>query len=112
MDLNITESGAVCVLKMKGRLTSGEAASDFEKAFERSIASGHIHLVLDLQGLAYVDSSGIGSVVNALRQANKISGTVKLVNPSSFVMKTFKMVGILPLFNIYTSEEEALAACV
>jgi len=65
----------------------------FENAFQRALASGHISLVLDLEAVSFIDSSGIGSVVNALRQANKAGGTVKLVNPSSFVAKTFKWSG-------------------
>lgn len=111
VDLDIRETSAVCVLKVKGRLTSGEDVSQFENAFQRALATGHFCLVLNLEALSFIDSSGIGSVVNALRQANKIGGTVKLVNPSTFVSKTFKMVGILPLFNVYTSEEEAMQAC-
>lgn len=111
MDLDIRESGNVCVLKLKGRLVSGEAVSQFENAFHQALATGHIFLILDLEALPYVDSSGIGSVVNALRQANKLGGTVKLVNPPSFVAKTFKMVGILSLFNVYESESDAVAAC-
>jgi anti-sigma B factor antagonist len=111
VDLDIKESGAICVLKLKGRLTSGEAVNQFETAFQQTLASGHIFLVLDLEALPYIDSSGIGSVVNALRQANKLGGTVKLINPSSFVSKTFKMVGILPLFGVYDSETDAVAAC-
>jgi len=111
VDLDIKESGAVCVLKLKGKLVSGDAVSQFENAFQRALASGHIFLVLDLEALPYIDSSGIGSVVNALRQSNRVGGTVKLVNPAPFVAKTLKMVGILPLFKIYDSEPAALAAC-
>lgn len=111
MDLDIKQSGAVCVLKLKGRLVSGEAVTQFENAFQRALAEGHIFLVLDLEALPYIDSSGIGSVVNALRQANKLGGSVKLVSPASFVAKTLKMVGILPLFEVYESEADALAAC-
>ena len=111
MDLDIKESRAICVLKLKGKLVSGEAVSQFENAFQRALASGHIFLVLDLEALPYIDSSGIGCVVNALRLTNKVGGTVKLVNPSPFVSKTLKMVGILPLFNVYNSEGEAIAAC-
>src|SRR5215469_11889653 len=100
VDLDIRESGAICVLKLKGRLVSGEAVSQFEEAFQRALAEGHIFLVLDIEALPYIDSSGIGSIVNALRQANKIGGTVKLVNPAPFVSKTLKMVGLLPLFTV------------
>jgi len=111
VDLDIKESANICVLKLKGRLISGEAVNQFENAFQQALANGHLCLILDLEALPYVDSSGIGSVVNALRQANKLGGTVKLVNPPSFVAKTFKMVGILSLFGVYESEAEAVASC-
>ena len=111
MDLDIRESGDVCVLKLKGRLVGGEAVNRFENAFQQALATGHVFLVVDLEALPFVDSSGIGSVVNALRQANKLGGTVKLVNPSPFVAKTFKMVGILALFGVYESEAVAVASC-
>lgn len=111
MDLDIRESGNICVLKLKGRLVSGEAVNRFESAFQQALATGHVFLIADLEALPYVDSSGIGSVVNALRQANKLGGTVKLVNPAPFVSKMFKMVGILSLFGVYESEEQAVASC-
>ena len=110
MDLDIRETGSVCVLKAKCRLTGGEPVALLENAFQRALASGHICLVLDLEAVPFIDSSGIGCVVNALRQANKSGGTVKLVNPSNFVAKTFKMVGILPLFSVHASEQEAIEA--
>lgn len=111
MDLDIKESDNICIMKLKGRLISGEAVSHFEKAFEQSMATGHNCLILDLEALPFVDSSGIGSVVNALRQANKLGGTVKLVKPAPFVTKTFKMVGILALFEVFESEGDAMVSC-
>ncbi len=110
MDLDIRENGNVCTIKLKGRLVSGEPVSQFESAFQSALSTGHIYLVLDLEALPYLDSSGIGSIVNALRTANKLDGTVKLVNPTPFISKTFKMVGILGLFGVYSSEAEAVAA--
>ena len=111
MDLDVRQSGNICTIKLKGRLVSGEAVSQFENAFQSALASGHIFLILDMEALPFIDSSGIGSVVNALRMATKQGGSVKLVNPPSFVAKTFKMVGILNLFTVYQSEQEAVSAC-
>ena len=111
MDLDIRESGNICTIRLKGRLVSGEPVSQFDNAFQSALATGHIYLILDLEALPYIDSSGIGSIVNALRMATKQGGTVKLVNPASFVSKTFKMVGILGLFGVHSSEAEAVAAC-
>ncbi len=111
MDLDIRQNGSFCTLKLKGRLVSGEPVSQFENAFQTALANGHNLLILDLESLPYLDSSGIGSIVNALRLATKVGGSVKLVNPSSFVSKTFKMVGILSLFGVYETEEDAIVAC-
>ncbi len=111
MDLDVKQSGNICTIKLKGRLVSGEPVSQFESAFQSALATGHVYLILDLESLPYLDSCGIGSIVNALRLATKQGGTVKLVNPTSFISKTFKMVGILGLFGVYPSEAEAAVAC-
>jgi anti-sigma B factor antagonist len=111
VDLDIRENGNICTLKLKGRMVSGEPVNQFESAFQSALNTGHIFLVLNLEDMPYLDSSGIGSIVNALRMAAKQGGTAKLVKPSSFVSKTFKMCGILGLFGVYDSEADAVASC-
>jgi anti-sigma B factor antagonist len=111
VDLDIRESGNTCTLKLKGRFISGEPVAQFESAFQSALASGHIYLIIDLEGAPFMDSSGIGSVVNALRMSSKLGGTAKLVKPSNFIAKTFKMCGILGLFTVYETVEEAVASC-
>jgi anti-sigma B factor antagonist len=111
VDLDIRQSGNICTLKLKGRFTSGPPVDEFESAFHSALDSGHIYLILDLEGVPYLDSSGIGSIVNALRTSSQMGGTAKLVKPTSFVSKTFKMVGILGLFGVYETEAEAVASC-
>jgi anti-sigma B factor antagonist len=111
VDLDIRQSGNICTLKLKGRFVSGEPVSQFEAAFQSALASGHIYLVLDLEAVPFMDSSGIGSVVNSLRMSTKLGGKTVLVNPGNFVAKTLKMVGILGLFGVFESEADAVAAC-
>jgi anti-anti-sigma factor len=111
VDLDIRQSGNICTLKVKGRLVSGEPVNQFETAFQSALASGHIFLVLDLGDVPYLDSAGMGSVVNSLRMSSKVGGTTKLVNPSPFVSKTFKMVRILSLFSVYDTVADAVATC-
>lgn len=110
MDLDIRQRGGICSLKLKGGLKYGPAVTDFNQAVEAAIAGGHSQLVLDLSAMPVIDSCGIGAVVDALRKAKKNGGDAKLVNPSPFAEKTFKMVGILNLFQVYTSEAEAIAS--
>ena len=111
MDLDITQEGKICTLKVKGHLKSGDPVIQFDNAVQSALSSGHIFFVLDLEAMPYLDSSGIGAIVDALRNAKKVGGDVKLVNPSTFASKTFKMVGILNLFSVHTSQADAALAC-
>lgn len=110
MDIDIRQSGDTCALRLKGRFIA-ECVREFDAALESALANGCIYLILDLEEMPFIDSSGIGAVVNALRRTRQIGGDTKLVNPSSFASKTFKMVGILSLFGVFASEAEAVAAC-
>jgi len=111
VDLDIKENGSVCTLKLKGKLLCGEPVSQFESAFHNALSGGHIFLIVDLEAVPFIDSSGIGSLVNALRTSAKVGGAVKLVKPSAFIHKMLKMVGVYDLFQVFDSEEDAVAAC-
>ena len=111
VDLDIRQSGNICTLKLKGPLKYGEGVKQLDEAVESALSSGHTQILLDLSAMPYIDSSGIGAIVDALRQAKKVGGDAKLVSPSPFAAKTFKMVGILTLFKVYDSEAEAVEAC-
>lgn len=110
MDLDIKQTGNTCSLRIKGQLKSSNVP-DFDAALESALANGCIYLILDLEQMPFIDSSGIGAVVNALRRTRQFGGDTKLVNPSSFATKTFKMVGILSLFSVFSTEQEAINAC-
>jgi anti-sigma B factor antagonist len=111
VDLDIRQSGNICTLKVKGPLKLGESVDQFNNAVQSALAGGHIFLLLDLETMPYVDSSGIGAIIGALRQAKQLGGDAKLVNPSPFATKVLKMVCVLNLFTVYTSEADAMAAC-
>jgi anti-sigma B factor antagonist len=110
VDLDIKQSGNTCSLRIKGQLKSSNVP-DFDAAFESALSNGCIYLILDLEQMPFIDSSGIGAIVNALRRTRQVGGDTKLVNPSSFATKTFKMVGILSLFGVFATEQEAMDAC-
>jgi anti-anti-sigma factor len=108
--MDIRERGNICTIKLKGRLVR-EAVQQFDGACQSALANGCNFLILDLEDSVYIDSSGIGSIVNALKSSNKLGGSVKLLKLSSFAEKTLKMCGLLGVFGVYQSEEEAISAC-
>ena len=110
MDMDIRERGNTCTIKLKGRLVR-EAVGEFEGACQSALANGCVFLILDLEDSPQIDSSGIGSIVNALKMSTKLGGGVKLLNLSPFAEKALKMCGLLGLFGVYQTEEGAISAC-
>jgi anti-sigma B factor antagonist len=110
MDLDIRQKDGICFLKIKGKLKFGTDVTAFDKAVQDALGGGATKLIFDFSEVPMIDSSGIGSVVGALRNAKEAGGDVRLVSPSSFVERTFKMVGILRLFQVFSTEEEAIAS--
>lgn len=110
MDLDIRQKDGICFIRVKGSLKFGEGVTAFDKAVNEAFAAGAVKLIFDLSGAPMIDSSGIGAVVGALRDAKDRGGDVRLVNPSPFAERTFKMVGILRLFQVFPGEDEAVAS--
>ncbi len=110
LDLDIRQTGPICTLRLKGQFKSSNTA-DFDAALDQALSSQCLYLILDLEQMSYIDSSGIGAIVGALRRTRQIGGDTRLVNPSAFASRIFKMVGILNLFAVFPSEEEAIASC-
>jgi anti-anti-sigma factor len=111
VDLDVLQSGNTCTIRVKGPLKGPESLDQFDAVVRSALKSEHQFLILNLEAMPIIDSSGIGAIVNALVQAKKIGGDAKLVNPSPFALKTFKMVQILNLFGVFDTEAEAIAAC-
>jgi len=110
MDIDVRSLGAVKVIKLRGRLSLGETVDRLRATIEDLLGAGDHRLVMDLEELATVDSSGIGLLTRLLTSAKQQGGSLKLVNPSKFVVQTLKLVGLLRLFEIFPDSQSAAAS--
>jgi anti-sigma B factor antagonist len=110
VDIEVRSLGQVKIIKLRGRLTLGEPCDRLRATIEDLIASGDTRLVLDLEELATMDSSGIGLVSRFLTSAKQQGGSLKLVNPSKFVSQTLKLVGLINLFEVFPDSQTAAAS--
>ena len=108
MDIDIRRFGAVQVVRLRGSLTLGAPVDDLKQTLNHAIEAGDINLVLNLSDVRWVDSSGVGVLVKSLTSAKQAGGSLKLVNPSKPALQTLKMCNLLPLFDVYTEEAEAV----
>jgi anti-anti-sigma factor len=75
---------------------------------DRYITDGPGHLILDLSGIDFVDSSGLGALVQLVKKAKEVDGSVQLIaNPR--VLQTVKMVRLEKFLSIQPSLDDAIA---
>jgi anti-sigma B factor antagonist len=110
VDIEVRTQDQVKIIKLRGRLSLGEPCDRLRETLEDLIRAGDSRLVLDLEELATMDSSGIGLVTRFLTSAKQQGGSLKLVNPSKFVMQTLKLVGLLSLFQVFGDTQAATAS--
>src|SRR5260370_444044 len=77
---------------------------------EHLLGTGEPLLLLDLQEVSMIDSSGIGLLVRYLTAAKQRGGSLKLLNPSKFALQTLKLVRVLNLFEVFEDLQTAVAS--
>ena len=110
LEIEIRNVGEVKLLKLTGRLTLGDSADRLRDTLDDLIGSGAHYFVIDLSEVAMLDSSGIGLLVRYLTNSKQLGGSLKLLNPSNFAVRTLKMIGLLNLFEVFQDQAEALAS--
>ena len=71
------------------------------------IEKGHYHLVINLEGVRYIDSTGLGVLIGALKKVREHSGRILLVCTNPQIKKIFNITGLVKIFEIFKDEEEA-----
>jgi anti-sigma B factor antagonist len=114
---NIRQSGEVTILDLEGRLSLGEAVAFGPSSglvlgdTVRELAKkGQKKILLNLAGVSYVDSSGIGQLVGALTSARNQGGDVKLLRPSAHIQDLLRTTKLDYIFDIKDDEAAALQA--
>ena len=107
----LREKDDVVIADLFGRLTLGD---DGTKALhvlvDELLGSGRRNLVLNLAGMEYLDSSGLGELVGAFRTTQGMGGKMKVLSPRGRVYNTLSLARLLPLFEVFESEHECIAS--
>ena len=110
MKVSVKEAGKVRVIDLKGRITLGSGDLELRKAVQDQLDAGNTSVVLNMQGIDYIDSAGLGELVACKKRASAKGGNVKLVMPSESVYKVLSIVSLHLVFEIFDSEAKAIGS--
>ncbi len=82
-------------------------APKLKESLVAQIESGCSNVVVDLEAVGFIDSSGLGVLVGGLRRAKERSGAIRLVCTRESILKIFRITGLDKVFPIFESIEEA-----
>lgn len=111
-DITISErqAGDVTILDLDGKVTIGEGSVALRNAIRRLLGDGKNKILMNLGGVGYIDSSGIGELVSSFTAVNKEGGTLKLLNLTQKIQDLLAITKLLTVFDVYEDEAEALAS--
>jgi anti-sigma B factor antagonist len=101
--------GAVTVLDVTGKVTSDYTGQLKDKVVA-VIGAGHKQVVLNLSGVNFIDSSGLGELVSCHTTATRAQGAIKLCALQQRAIDLLVMTKLIMVFSVYDKEAEALAA--
>jgi anti-sigma B factor antagonist len=110
MKVQVREADDVVIVDLAGRLAAGSGDRLLREVLDELLGEGWDKILLNLSEVTSVDSSGIGELVAGLRLARRLDSTLKVLNLQERVERTLRIGQMLPLFEVYRDEEEALAS--
>jgi anti-sigma B factor antagonist len=110
MDIKLEERqiGRVTVLDIVGRLTMSQPAQRLKDKINSLISQERTQIVLNLAGVPYIDSAGLGQLVASYGSVLKAGGALKLLNLGARNQELLSITRLLTLFESFDSEAEAV----
>ena len=109
LSLDTREVGYVMIVRCAGRIVAG-GESELLSSHVACLFRDRRAIVLHMGEVGFIDSSGLGTIVHCLNSLRQSHGDLKLCNLPEQVRKVLEMSHLLKLFDIYESEEKAVAA--
>ncbi len=106
LDIKSDLAGDVCTVTLVGEVDVYTAPRVKEELVS-AIESGCVNVIVDLEGVGFIDSSGLGVLVSALRRARERDGAVRIVCTRDNILKIFRITGLDKVFPIFDDAAEA-----
>ncbi len=98
----------VTLLDLRGKMTLGEGDEMLKERINTLLADGRKKLVLNLEGVPYIDSAGLGEIVRTYTTVKRQGGSLKLLNLTKRIEDLLSITKLLTVFDTFDTEAEAV----
>ena len=110
MDIRQQTSGDVAVVELSGRLTINDQPGMLKEAVAKAVANGARHVLLDLHGVRYIDSTRLGEIIASHITVSRQGGRLKLVAIPDRILELLQIAGLDGVFERYDTADAARAS--
>ncbi len=110
--MKITERsvGGVTVLGLEGKIVLGDGDDVLADKVSEVVARGDRKVVLDVAGVPYVDSAGLGELVRCHTRLVKAGGNIKMLHLTARLRDLLQITKLVTVFETFESEDEAVSS--
>ena len=108
MEVTRREAGDVVILDLNGKLTIGKGDVVLRGAFVDELDMGHDKVIVNLDGVKVIDSSGLGELIRCKVTASEKGAEIKLLHPNLKARKLITMAQLVGVFEMFDDEKMAV----
>ena len=110
MHVEVRKAGDVVIVDLQGKLTAGLGDQILRETVDELLAESWRKILLNLSAVTFLDSAGLGELVAGLKTARNLGADLKVLKASERVKTTLQLTRLLPVFDVYEDEQEAIRA--
>ncbi len=108
VEFSLREKEGITIVDQHGRLTVGESATRLRDRIRSLVADGKVNLVLNLEGVDYIDSTGLGTLVICYTGVQKAGGQLKLLHLNRRNIELLVLTKLTTVFELFNDEQDAI----
>lgn len=110
MEVKRRDVEGVAVLDLAGRLMGGPEAAEFEREIQRLLAEGRVHVLVNLDRVNWINSTGLGVLISAYTAVRGAGGALRLAGASERIDNILDITKLSTVFESFPDEATALGS--
>jgi anti-sigma B factor antagonist len=106
--VDVRQQDDVVIVDFNERLVAGVGEELLSEVINELLAENWKKILLNLSNVDYIDSLGLGELVQSLKLAQRFGASLRLLKPQDRIRKTLRLAMLLPMFPVYDTEADAL----